>query len=110
MCGDPDYDSTEVHSGWRRARKEHRCVACRETIRRGDRYHRTVQAYDGTVDESRHCARCWFMCEALWADGVESVELDLNCGEIWDDPPDDVAALAFMSPSDAQAKIERGVR
>ena len=66
MC-DGDYDDhvTELERGWRKARKEHRCFACRETIRAGDRYHVIAQVYDGGLSRVKHCARCWAMVKAL---------------------------------------------
>jgi hypothetical protein len=55
------------------------------------------------------------MLEHLW-DAVESdvaVAWELNCGENWlntiGDLPDEVAALAFLTPSEAQLKISSKV-
>jgi hypothetical protein len=41
-----------------RARKEHRCHACKETIERGHLYARHTLIYGGEVDETIRCLRC----------------------------------------------------
>jgi hypothetical protein len=108
MCDD-DYDCSEpIASEWRRARKEHRCFACHEAIRPGDRYHFEAQKYD-EFETFKHCARCWAIANAILSAGAESVRWDLNCGVSWEEafgaePPDEVAALAFMTPDEAQGR------
>jgi hypothetical protein len=97
---------------WRRARKEHRCCACRETIRAGDRYHYVSGIWEGGPASFKHCARCWAMFAELtertrWGD---SVALQLDCGQSWEDvftdaPPDEIAALAFLTPDEAQGDL-----
>ena len=106
MC-DLDDSATDIDRRWQRARKPHRCGACGETIRVGDRYHIAVSIQDGDFSSFQHCARCWWMVEELWAAGVEAVQWDLNCGETWDarDVPDEVAELAFLTLDEAQAQI-----
>ncbi len=111
MCDDYCDEQADVSDRLvRRARKEHRCYACRETIRRGDKYRETSQLWDGSWSRFRHCLRCWAICEALWAktDGG-FIEYGLDCGEKWVDnfgeQPPEVAALAFMSPDDAQREL-----
>jgi len=101
MC---DFDEPSVDLGrkWRKARKAHVCFACHEPISPGHYYHHSVMIFDGGIDVYKHCARCWMMIEALWAETGEAVEFGLDCGETWEDPPDDVAALAFMTPEEAQ--------
>lgn len=111
-CGD-DYPS--VHSsGIRRARVEHKCSACSETIRRGDRYHYTFIVFDGEPDETKRCARCEVMYRALVAKhrGIEDFTCDpeLKCGHTWeenfDDPlPPEMARLAFVTADEAQALL-----
>ena len=104
MCCDlNDFDNESLDERWQRARKAHRCYACREMILLGHRYHVVANLTDGVVETIRHCARCWSICNALWHAGIEAVRYDLNCGEVWADPPGDIAALAFLSPADAQA-------
>jgi hypothetical protein len=56
-CGDGE--PVDVDSERRvRARKEHRCSACKETIERGHLYVRHTLIYGGTVDETIRCLRC----------------------------------------------------
>lgn len=87
---------------WPRARKEHRCNACRETIKPGDRYRREGYVFDGYKGTNIHCRRCWEIIEALLdkCEPDEGIDFDLDCGEVWEDPPEDVAALAFALPKD----------
>ena len=110
MCFDYEPSDFRVDA-WVKARKWHRCFACRETIRGGDMHHVVSQKSDGEIGRYRHCARCWAIIEALWAAGAESVAWDLDCGETWeenfDDLPEHVAALAFETPDEAQARLAR---
>ena len=103
MCdGDP---ADAASDRWRKARKPHRCCACGETIRPGDHYHFTSGVWDGYPDSFKHCARCYRIWEKVLdrADHGDAVRYDLGCDEEWRDPPDDVAALAFMTADEAQA-------
>ena len=104
MCDTPDDVSDVWTEERRRARREHRCYACDETIRVGDVHRYTSSLYDGTWDSWRHCLRCAAMIEALHDrnPGI-AVALDLNCGEIWDDAPPEIAALAFLTREEIQA-------
>ncbi len=93
-----------------KARKKHSCVACRETIRKGDRYRYTFQVFDGDSSSFRHCLRCNAMISAIdreQTDPDHTTDAELNCGHTWEDvfeepPPEEVARLAFMSRDDAQ--------
>jgi len=107
MCDGEFEGSVRIESSWRKARKTHRCFACRREIRVGDRYHREFQEYEGEADFYKHCARCWAIVEALFENGAESVQWDLACGTDWvaafgDDPPENVARLAFVTLDEAQ--------
>jgi hypothetical protein len=100
MC---DFGDASVSLGatWPRARKPHRCDACRETIKPGEKYRREGHVLDGGMWTSMHCHRCWRIVEALFvARPREVIDFDLNCGEVWEDPPEEVAALAFALPKD----------
>ena len=108
MC-DGDYEQAQVWCPrWRKARKTHVCCACAEPIRPGDRYHYISYVFDGSAGSYKHCARCWSIYEAICAaygqDAWEHVELELDCGTLWEREigplPDDVAALAFALPGD----------
>lgn len=109
MC--EEFDGSElIVSAWRKARKEHRCFACRETIRVGDRYHFTAQR-DDEFCMFKHCARCWAMGQAVLRAGADSWQYDLRCGVSWQeafggDPPDEVARLAFLTPDEAQTELD----
>jgi hypothetical protein len=48
-----------------RARKDHRCRACGEPIRRGDLYSYTFAVWDGQRLVVRRCARCELLYEHL---------------------------------------------
>jgi hypothetical protein len=106
MC-DSDESSDYSSKAFRRARKEHKCVACPNRILPGHRYHVSTVGMRGEGPESfKHCMRCWAICKALWKAGADYVQYDLDCGERWEENfgelPADVAALAFMTPDEAQ--------
>jgi hypothetical protein len=98
----------------RRARKDHVCAACHEPIRRGDRYASTFVVYDGTASQVKRCMRCDLMFEHLCERhrGSESgPELELMCGHSYqavfdEEPPPEIARLAFFTPAEAQAVYE----
>lgn len=101
MC-DYDYEPTDVQVfEWIRARKPRPCCACQETIVPGQHYHRCKYLYDGEWSSYDHCGRCFRIVQSLWktTDG-SAIEMGLDCGEVWETPPDDVAALAFALPGE----------
>lgn len=110
MCDDSgDYEPI-ISEEWRTARKPHKCYACREEIRIGDCYHVTVQKNDGELLMFKHCARCDALVGALLDAGAESVQWDLHCGVSYreafgEDPPPEIARLAFLTPDEAQREI-----
>ncbi len=108
MC-DIDYESPCQSREWRRARKSHDCYSCGEQIRSGDLYHYTSGIWDGAPDSFKHCARCWKIVEALWADGAASVDYSLSCGESWEDAREgkEPVHLAFMTKDEAQIYATR---
>jgi len=94
-----------------RARKEHRCKACGETIRIGDRYANVKVVFDGTAETIKRCLRCQRMHEHLRTLGDRRDRLwpdeQLNCGEEYEEhwgkkPPDEIAALAFALPGEVK--------
>lgn len=107
MCDEWESDQTLFSQRQVRARKEHACYACGETIRPGDRYLRTAQKDDGVFYDFHHCLRCSAIMDALIEAGADSVQYNLNCGTRYEDAfgpiPDSVARLAFMTPDEAQA-------
>jgi hypothetical protein len=56
-CGDGEPIDVDTQRTVR-ARKEHRCSACKETIERGHLYVRHTLIYAGEVDETLRCLRC----------------------------------------------------
>lgn len=89
----------------RTARKEHRCCACAESIRPGDRYHFISGVWQDSGPESfKHCARCWAMYRAADRHSRENdgdgAMITLDCGEVWEEPPEHIAALAFALPGE----------
>lgn len=58
-----------------RARKEHRCAACKEAIERGHLYVRHTLIYAGQVDETVRCLRCDAIYQQLVAIHREQNEL-----------------------------------
>lgn len=109
MCDDFLEDTTILHSDFVRAAKDHRCMACCETIHKGDRHHVYTSVFEGSVSSDRHCSRCWAICEALWRErGAVSIDLGLDCGETWEEPPEHVAALAFWLPGEPLPTATQG--
>jgi hypothetical protein len=80
----------------------HKCMACDEAIAPGLRYRLTVSMYDGHWERMKHCERCWRIYMELRdaSDHYTYIDPWLNCGEVWEMPPEHVAALAFAIPSD----------
>jgi len=83
---------------WRKARKDHKCIACRESIRSGHRYHYSSGIWENRPADFKHCARCWRIFSFLVneSNNLEGVQLDLDCGEVLENPPERIAELAFM--------------
>ena len=99
------------------ARKEHRCDACGATIRPGDWYALTRTVFDGTAESVKRCGRCEAthahlreLCAGhdLWPDERLSCGLDY-AAEWEEEPPPEVAALPFLSASEA-SDLMRGAR
>lgn len=98
-----------------RARKEHCCDACRQTIRIGDRYARIFVIWDREPAVWIHCARCNLLFGRIAGrhrelQTGEGVQFDLDCGHSWQEifdepPPDDVARLAFLTQDEAQQEF-----
>lgn len=127
-CGD---EYNDVDSETRvRARKEHTCHACKETIERTHFYVRHVMIFDRNVSVTIRCLRCDAIYQGLvkihrennelqrqkaragdYSGSEESVwpDVALNCGhefkERWGrEPPEELARLAFMTPAELQAE------
>lgn len=92
-----------------RARKQHRCDACRETIPAGHRYARVSVVFDKSADTYKRCMRCQRIHEHLrdLAPGDTWPDEQLACGETYqnewgEDPPPEIAALAFALPGEVE--------
>jgi len=101
------YPTSHTHT----ARKEHKCSACHETIRPGDRYTVVFWVYDKMPHQVKRCARCEVIFQHLSAriadEGAyeEFCDQQLKCGHEYADrwempPPEWLAALAFWRPGD----------
>lgn len=113
MCDDY-YDDSEPCHVWDEihpvARKSHPCHGCGESILPGHRYRRSAALYDGSWSTWKHCGRCATLIDALKDRMGEYTTdmLDLNCGEVWDEPPPDVEALAFALPGELTPPMRPG--
>lgn len=109
----PEVSNAEI----RRARLPHKCCACQEEIRPGDWHHYTFYIFEGIANEDRRCLRC----EAIYRVLLEKLRGDpeceapapyLDCGHTWqqrygEEPPPEVARLAFMTADEIQAEGAR---
>lgn len=97
-----------------RARKDHKCSACHEAIRRGDLYSYSVFVFDGEISVVKRCARC----ETIYREVSERMDSysvpaeKLDCGHTWqenfgEDPPPEIARLAFVTPEEAQGLLAK---
>lgn len=100
-----------------RARKQHCCDACGETIRIGDVYTAHFDVFEGETRSVKRCARCEIIYQHLLKrcedPNVSAPDLKLNCGHDYEEvhgvpPPDDIARLAFMTQDEIQAELGRG--
>jgi hypothetical protein len=105
MC-DVDYD--EAVKVWdeltRKARMRHQCTGCREIIEPGHVYRRTATLFDGRWTTYKHCLRCSVIVDALRLKPDHEfgeTTLLLACGEVWENPPPHIEALAFALPGEA---------
>jgi hypothetical protein len=98
-----------------RARKEHVCAACKETIRGGDRYARVfILGGDKTAETVKRCLGCQRIHEHLRQlnPGETWPDERLACGEDYEDewggpPPEDIARIAFMTPDEMQRELAK---
>jgi len=107
MCGEPDEYAQCYGSKWRKARKAHKCLACREAIRAGDTYRYSSGVFDGSGFDHKHCVRCWRTIDMLDLITGESVDVELDCGQVYEGDNAELIALAFMTPDEGQAFVAR---
>lgn len=96
-----------------RSRKARDCEACCETIRPGDLYYVIGIVYDGTAHSVKRCVKCQRIHEHLrhLGDSETWPREKLNCGEDYEEewgrpPPEEIQALAFMTPDEAQSSLK----
>lgn len=103
MCDPCDEYAELWEERHQRARVPHRCSACRETIRPGDRYRRIESLFDGDWSTVKQCARCMAVYDALAAEfGTSEIDPKLNCGEVAPEGSP-LHEMAFVTPDEAQA-------
>lgn len=109
MSSEYDYYSDFQRWSDHTARKQHRCYACRETIRAGQRYAYFVAKCDGELSCYHYCLRCkailYHLIDVNPEPGYSGPELGLDCGHSYEEvhgrePPPHIAALAFWRPGD----------
>ena len=114
-----DETADVCHRETRRARKPHQCDACDREIKPGELYCRDAILYDGEWSAVTRCACCELIYQHLsqrirkGGDWDEFCDPELNCGhdyeERWgEEPPPEIAALAFMTPEEAQERLREG--
>ena len=91
---------------FRRARKEHKCDACKQKILPGHYYCALFTLFDGNTEHIKRCGACQLTHEHLRqlcyaADNDMWPDERLNCGlkyesEWGDEPPDEIAALPLL--------------
>lgn len=93
---------------FRKARLEHKCCACDETIRVGHRYVVTAAFYERWATW-KQCLRCYelydYLVDLHRDDDRYFPQPELDCGHDWrdvtgEDPPEHLAALAFWLPGE----------
>lgn len=100
----PDFCADRVQ----RARKPHRCCACKETIRPGDEFRLIAGKWDGNFHQFRQCSRCAAMYDAIEEHATDGVVITLNCGHTWEEVigecPEEVQSLAFALPGEIKLR------
>ena len=116
MSFEPDEYCEVFEVSHRKARKHHKCSACDGPIRPGDRYVNVFTVFQGDAETIKRCLRCdAIFCaieQRLGSKGemYQQPMQNLDCGHTWqenfgEEPPETIAALAFMTPDEAQAKL-----
>jgi hypothetical protein len=86
----PEFSRQEVV----KARKSHKCDACRGTIEPGEQYERTSGKFEGYVSTSKMCRRCCY-------DRYRVVEHELAEGCRWDEAwPADSELVGYLEESE----------
>ena len=86
-CEPQEGDPCEVWNvSWRRARKEHKCIECVETIKIGARYEYTFTVFEGNASSHKTCEFCANEWERLLKkhDDIMQMAGGLACTLVWD--------------------------
>lgn len=112
----------------RKARKQHKCCACRAVIRPGDYYACVFSLFEGDVDTTKRCGSCertWQHLKKLCDEhnklnnDTKYPREDLSCGlsyeeeweeNGWGDLPDEIAALPLLSADERGALLKPAVK
>ena len=107
MCELADGHCDIHRNDLRKAIKDHKCFACDEPIRKGDKYYNGASLFDGSWTWWKRCQRCEAMFDHIQGETEDLLAIDarLACGETWESvfgckPPEHVAALAFWLPGE----------
>ena len=68
---------TQLRHNWHRARKEHTCVWCGETIHKGNLYDRVVGVYDGDLQDNCFHPECRLACEEYFRNNPHEDSFEL---------------------------------
>lgn len=84
-------------------------MSCPEPIRAGVLYRVTEFLFDGHWTRWKHCERCHRIFRAIQDSSFDVLAIDpgLDCGQIWKDPPEAVASLAFALPGDFEKEARK---
>lgn len=102
----------------RRARKEHACDACGETIQPGHVYANHFTVFRGDAENVKRCLKCETIYQHLCSledDADFQPDIRLACGHTYEEnwnrpPPDEIARLAFMTPDEIQQALAASAR
>lgn len=77
-CDGYDYEPLSVCNVKEvKARKEHTCDECHETIKKGQSYYRWSALFEGSWSNGKRCLPCWRI-------GVDYFCGILGCGTVWE--------------------------
>jgi len=93
-----------------KARKPRKCDACDEVIAKSHFYHRETMLFDSQWENTNRCLRCEAIYQHL---SIKMSKEDmaprpaLDCGEVYQDPPESIARLAFITADEAQVEFAK---
>jgi len=82
MCFYDLEPATFLKDTWPKARKEHLCSDCGETIRKGEKYNCLVTVFDGDLVPYNICKSC-----IILSDRITGTEILRGCGRYEASPP-----------------------